>query len=118
MSLTTDLQVKEKTWRWNINCSYYHYSVDTLASTIGLVVLLNTTAVHPYPYGRSFLPPEYAYMISLHIHSKIFEPVCVKLLKLTTELNDFPLSFDDSRKISFCGIMLLSAASHPMLFEQ
>jgi hypothetical protein len=43
MSLTTDLQVKEKTWRWNINCSYYHYSVDTLASTIGLVVLLNTT---------------------------------------------------------------------------
>ena len=75
--------------------------------------------------GGSYLPPTAALFttrICIHdflVHpSKIFEAVCVKLLKLTTELNDFPLSFDDFRKICFCGDMLLTAASHPMLFEQ
>lgn len=46
---------------------------------------------------------------------KSSEAVCVELLKLTTELNDLPLSCEEN---IFCVDMLLAAASDPMLFEQ
>ncbi|MGB8159679.1 MAG: hypothetical protein WCE93_05985, partial [Nitrososphaeraceae archaeon] len=46
---------------------------------------------------------------------KSSEAVCVELLKLTTELNDLPLSCQEN---FFCGDLLLAAVSHPMLFEK